>query len=427
MDRSIIKTPVIVVGKLVRVASRLRGGGSALPGLVVERLDPSFLAWALGKLPGGVVLVSGTNGKTTTTKIVVELLESQGMKVFTNPSGSNFIRGVVASVLSQISLTGRLHADIAVLELDEAHAVRFVKLVQPKYSLLLNVMRDQLDRFGEIDATARMLETIGKATTDMVVINREDARLRAIGEHLPHVSYFGLSDAVRKQFPSDDELYANADSAPRAPLPPAAVTLEEAAGNHAVFAIGTNNQSADLALRGSYNLFNAAGALALTRAVCAGNLDVTTMMVRLATVRPAFGRGETITIDGQPCELVLIKNPGGFRLALSSFSPDGYATMIAINDAYADGRDVSWLWDVDCESLRPAGVASVSGVRAYDMALRLTYDDVSLATIDPELTTAVPAFIESNTNVPKRIYCTYTAMLKIRKLLGTYTNVESAL
>lgn len=421
------KTPVILVGKFVRVLARLRGGGSALPGLVVERLDPSFLPWALGKLPHGVVLVSGTNGKTTTTKIVVELLESQGLKVFTNPSGSNFIRGVVAAVLAHISTRGTLDADIAVLELDEAHAVRFVHEVKPRYSLLLNVMRDQLDRFGEIDTTARMLQTIAEATTGTVVINREDARLRTIGAGLPSVSYYGLSQEVRRSFPSDDELYANADEAPHPDLPAADVTLESVDGTRATFSVGNDSRSTDLTLRGSYNVFNAAGALALTRAMCAGELRLDPLFERLARVTPAFGRGETLTINGRPCELVLIKNPGGFRLALSSFSAAGYATMIAINDAYADGRDVSWLWDVTYDSLRAEGVHTVSGVRAYDMALRLRYDDVAFATVEPALNAAVSHFIDANPNSPKRIYCTYTAMLAIRKLLARYTTVEKAL
>ncbi len=165
---------VIIMGKAVRYAARLRGGGSALPGLFVEKISPDFIPSTLKQLPHGVVVISGTNGKTTTTKMVVALLESQGLKVFTNRTGSNFVRGVAAALLGDIDMKGKLDADIAVLELDEAHAVKFVELIPPRYSLLLNVMRDQLDRFGEIDATARMLEKIADATTETVVINRHD-------------------------------------------------------------------------------------------------------------------------------------------------------------------------------------------------------------------------------------------------------------
>lgn len=149
------KPLIRLLGQGVRYASKLRGGGSAFPGLVMEKLHPEFVAEELAKLPYGVVVVSGTNGKTTTTKMTVQLLESQGLKVFTNRTGSNFVRGVAAALLGAMSLTGKLDADIAVLELDEAHAVHFVKAVKPDYALLLNVLRDQLDRFGEIGTVRR--------------------------------------------------------------------------------------------------------------------------------------------------------------------------------------------------------------------------------------------------------------------------------
>jgi UDP-N-acetylmuramyl tripeptide synthase len=126
------KRHITLLGKVIRQAARFRGGGSALPGLVVEKLDKNFLAHTLNQLPHGVVVISGTNGKTTTAKMVAELLEGQGLKVFTNRSGSNFIRGVISALLEAINLNGTLDADIAVLELDEAHAVHFVKEVTPR-------------------------------------------------------------------------------------------------------------------------------------------------------------------------------------------------------------------------------------------------------------------------------------------------------
>uniref|UniRef100_UPI003A8BBE0F Mur ligase family protein n=1 Tax=Leucobacter sp. BZR 635 TaxID=3378705 RepID=UPI003A8BBE0F len=130
------------IGKTVRAVARLRGGGSALPGLVVERLDPGFMGRGLDRLPLGVIAVSGTNGKTTTTKMIVEMLEAQGLKVFTNRTGSNFSRGVVAAMVEEGSIGGKLDADVAVLELDEAHAMFFIERVKPRFTLLLNVLRD---------------------------------------------------------------------------------------------------------------------------------------------------------------------------------------------------------------------------------------------------------------------------------------------
>lgn len=415
----------VLLGKAVRIASRLRGGGSAFPGLVVERLDPGFMGRALSALPRGVVVVSGTNGKTTTTKMVVELLEGQGLTVFTNRTGSNFTRGVAAALLGEVDWRGRLEVDVAVLELDEAHAVHFVKLVPPRYSLLLNVLRDQLDRFGEIDATTRLLERIALATTGTVVLNREDPRVAGIASSITaaDVVYFGLDSSLRSTFPNDNELRGVEGIAPASVLP-ADVVLRSVDGNSAEFEADGSTTRTDLRLRGVYNIFNAAAALAAARAVLGGAADAGRLFSSLAAVEPAFGRGESLVVDGQALELVLVKNPSGFRLGLTSFDPAGCATMIAINDNYADGRDMSWLWDVDFDSLGLGGVDVVSGVRAYDMALRLKYDDVRVGAVEPDSTDALKQFIRGSEGRPKRIFCTYTAMLAVRRELSKITKVE---
>ena len=412
---------VIILGKAVRYAARLRGGGSALPGLFVEKISPDFIPSILNQLPKGVVVISGTNGKTTTTKMVVALLEAQGLKVFTNRTGSNFVRGVAAALLGEIDIKGNLDADIAVLELDEAHAVKFVEIVPPRYSLLLNVMRDQLDRFGEIDATARMLEKIAIATTETVVINREDARVLKIADGLSSdVRYFGLNDALLSHFPSDDDLHGKASK--KGVRPNADVTLKDFNEKGAAFSIAGKDFVTPLKLRGVYNIFNSAAALALTRAIVP-EASINSLLGALSIVTPAFGRGEVLTVGNQPLELVLVKNPSGFRLGLQSYDPKGYATMIAINDNYADGRDMSWLWDVDFTSLEKEPVY-ISGVRAYDMALRMQYDDVPVEKVETELAVALREFIALHPETPKRIYCTYTAMLALRKELSKITRVE---
>lgn len=412
-------------GKAVRSITKLRGGGSALPGLFVEKIDPTFVAETLAQLPQGVVVISGTNGKTTTTKMVTELLEGQGLKVFTNRTGSNFIRGVAAALLGEVDMKGRLDADIAVLELDEAHAVRFVRTITPRYSLLLNVMRDQLDRFGEIDATAKMLATVAQRTTDGVVLNREDPHVALIGAQLngKRVVYFGLDPTLSHLFPSDQELRGGISKISKQ-LVPAEVTLDAFTDDEATFTIGTTTVSTPLKLQGVYNIFNAAAALAFVRLVVGDTCDTTKLITSLAAVTPAFGRGEKLTVGGQPLELVLVKNPSGFRLGLHSFPASNYATMIAINDNYADGRDMSWLWDVNFDSLKQDGVSQVSGVRAYDMALRLQYDEVEIVRVDPDLKKALRSFIAGFPDTPKRIYCTYTAMLTLRQELAKITNVE---
>lgn len=415
---------VILAGKTIRAAARLRGGGSALPGLFVEKIDPLFIKNTLAHLPHGTVVVSGTNGKTTTTKMIVSLLEAHGLRVFTNKTGSNFTRGVAAALLKEVNLKGELAADIAVLELDEAHAVKFVETVQPQHSLILNVMRDQLDRFGEIDATAELLAKITHATTETVTLNREDPRIRRIAATLDKqsVSYFGLSDSLLASFPSDDDMRSKT-GVKITKRPAASVILEKYSQNQATFSVGDRQYSTPLKITGVYNVFNSAAALAATKSILGTAFDVNVAIAALANVTPAFGRGEIIRINGQPLELVLVKNPSGFRLGLSSFPPKEYATMIAINDNYADGRDMSWLWDVDFDSLKELGVSQVSGIRAYDIALRLQYDEVTIAHVDPDLTSALRKFLDRNPG-PKRIYCTYTAMLTIRRDLSKITNVE---
>ena len=151
------------------------------------------------------------------------------------------------------------------------------------------------------------------------------------------------------------------------------------------------------------------------------------MMAALSNVTPAFGRGEDIIVKGQPVELVLVKNPSGFRLSLSSFPAEGTATMLAINDNYADGRDMSWLWDVDFDSLAEEGVDEIAGIRAYDMALRLQYDEIDVKHVEPNIPAALDHFLTHNASVPKRIFCTYTAMLALRKELSKITKVEKVL
>ncbi|BDR53804.1 glutamate ligase [Bombiscardovia nodaiensis] len=471
-------------GRLARALSRLtHHGGSALPGRVVERLDPTFLARTLGQLPGGVVLISGTNGKTTTTRMVASMLQSLGLKVFTNPTGSNFTRGVVSALVSELSSKdsgarrGRLDADVAVLELDEAYAVHFAHQVRPRYALLLNVMRDQLDRFGEIDNTANLLGSVAAATDGTLVLNREDSRIARLASLAPagtQVRYFGLADDLLSYFPSDDEMHENdqvnlgasgavlkgggegeasavsgqADERtqvrPEHELP-ADVVLEAVGDHRASFQIDGQRRESQVKLEGIYNLYNAAAALTLVRAVLADwqhskasqrqtqtggqplePINDQELMQALSQVTPAFGRGEVISYRGAPIELVLVKNPMGFRLALASFEPAGNDTMIAIRDEYADGRDMSWLWDVDFSSLRAEGVAMVSGTRAYDMALRLDYDQVPVAATESDLEAALRQFVGAHPGRPKRIYCTYTAMLRLRAELGKITQVADA-
>ena len=428
-----------------------------------------------------MVLVSGTNGKTTTTRMVVELLRGQGLKVFTNPTGSNFTRGVVAALLGAMPLNGRLDADVAVLELDEAHATHFVRTVKPRAALLLNVMRDQLDRFGEIDYTASLLHKVARATTGTVVLNADDPRLAAPSfraDLRADVRGFAVSPQLRSVFLSDDELHDSLDGCtlgqpkketeakpateapldsvkepgqgepdavvaesqaktkpPKKPAQPLEIvaTLEEMMGRHAVIDLAGHRHEVDFAIPGAHNILNATAAMGLVKELLGERTDEQALAASAAKVTAAFGRGELLSIDGQEVELGLVKNPAGFRMSLLSAaavrSQQPPLIMIAINDQYADGRDMSWLWDVDFTPLKQAGVSIVTGVRATDMALRLSYDDVAVGKVEADLSQALAQLVKLSREQhrPIRILSTYTAMLELRSLLASYTDVEEVL
>lgn len=408
---------VSLIGKcLVFLSRRLGSGhGSALPGLVVEKLSPHFLGRLLAKLPEGVVLVSGTNGKTTTTKIVADLLRADGYRVFTNPSGSNFARGVISAALP-VMRRGRLKADIAVLELDEAHATHFVAQVKPRYSLLLNILRDQLDRFGEIDQTARLLSYVAEQTTDVVVLNADDPRLSQLGQSdrlTARPVWFGASGEASRLYRTDEELHAGQRVKRSKGTAENVLTLDRLTDRRAQYLIDGKRYTTELRLFGIYNALNCGAALSLVRAVEQDRFDPQRAVETLAEIKPAFGRGEELSLAKGTVRLILVKNPSGFQLSLDS--AEVQPTLIAINDQYADGRDVSWLWDVKIDSLRQDEV-SVTGIRAYDMALRLEYDQVAPRSVEPDIVVATRSFLDQLEG-DGQIFATYTAMLKIRQLL----------
>ncbi|AIF41363.1 MULTISPECIES: Mur ligase family protein [Dermacoccus] len=418
----------VLAGKSARIATRLRGGGSALPGLVVEKIDPRFLSQALADLPQGIVVVTGTNGKTTTTKMLVALLRAHGLRVFTNPTGSNFTRGVISSVLGEISLKGGLDADIAVLELDEAHSLHFAKVVKPTHALLLNVARDQLDRFAEIDYTAKLLAQLAEQTTQGVVLNRDDSFVARIAGRLAdgvEVSYFGVDETIadrlgelmEQDVRSDDDFVAPLVGPGDGLLKPLderrfLVTFADRAD-------GSGNVGPmQMRQHGLAAMINATAATSMARRLLGDAFSGETAVTALEAVQPPFGRGEVIDADGTELELVLVKNPAGFTVALSTYGGRPVASMVAINDNYADGRDVSWLYDVNFASLRERGVELTSGVRAYDMALRLAYDGVEVRAVEPDLHAALDRFLAEHADEPKRIFCTYTAMMTLRRTLA---------
>lgn len=416
----------IAIGKTTFALLRLLGRtGSALPGLIVERIDPSFLRGMLAQLPQGVVVISGTNGKTTTTKLVTKLLESQGLRVLTNPTGSNFVRGTISAVVDGATWGGTLPYDIAVFEQDEAHAVHFARQVKPRVVVVLNIMRDQMDRFGEIDTTRKLLQELAAAATETVVLNANDERVSTIvpTDGVRTVWYAHSAD-LQRDFLTDDQLY-HAES-PAYELGGHPETVLTAYSETSVsLKIGATSHRYAFQLPGGHNALNLAAALTTVNALVP-SVDEQALSNTIAKVEPVFGRGEMVQIPGGArLTIQLIKNPGGFSQSLRVLRLKQHATVgIAINDDYADGRDVSWLWDVDFTGIKTAVLCG--GTRAADMANRLKYDDVAHSLVEADIDSYVAALdhAAAERGGDAIVFCTYTAMRKIR---SHYSGVHSGL
>lgn len=417
------------LGKSLRQATKLRkGSGQALPGLIVERLFPDYYTQMLAQLPHGVIVVTGTNGKTTTTKMVVELLRANHMRVLTNPTGSNLTRGINSMLIHQADKRGRLPFDIAVLELDEAYARIFAARVPVRWVLALNVTRDQLDRFGEVDTAAQMIGDTMRCANEGIVVNANDPRLlpaaeAIISEKKIKLSMFSIADTLRSHFPSDDELVAVDKTAKKTKTATNIdVSLTDFNGQDVGYRIGSDTFHTTLSLSGQHNFQNAAAALALVRALLP-KVSSSDLIAQLSSVKPAFGRGQIYQLkDASTIQLILVKNPAGFRQALASYLPADAPAMIAINDNIADGRDVSWLWDVDFTPLKDTQVYCTSGSRAADIAIRLQYDDILTGLVEPDLAQALETFCAQSGN--KLLFTTYTAMLWFHKTLNAKAGTE---
>lgn len=414
-----MKLLAIYAGKITYVLLRMIGRmAGTLPGLIAEKIDPNILSDSLSKLPKGVVVVTGTNGKTTTTKILTEML-SRKYRVLTNPTGSNFTRGIAAAVVSKSTLAGRLNYDIAVIELDEAYAVKFVEKIQPDYSIILNVTRDQMDRFGEIDHTAKLLETVVKKTKKAVVLNADDNRVRPMKLVAPgKVYYFGVSNTLSHIFVNDENLHTAEKQSRQQTVDAELISLKN---ELTTFSIGNDTLSVKLNFFGLYNSQNAVAASLMANKLGIDNKQISDA---LSTTSPAFGRGEIFDLGSNKIIVQLVKNPAGFRQALiGSLSTDSDITCLVINDNYADGRDVSWLWDVEFSQYIKSPTVITSGHRAYDMSVRLAYDDIMVTETISDLGEFVN-YVKNQHNKNIIIFTTYTAMLKLRSMFGKIADLE---
>jgi len=415
-------------GRLAGRISQLLGrGGSAVPGLVAERLDPRLIEKLAGSIPR-IVIVTGTNGKTTTTKLLVGILEAAGIRAVTNPTGSNLARGIATRLIQVASWSGAVDTDVAVFEVDEAAVRGLGPVLQPSVTVVTNLARDQLDRYGELNITAAH---IGAAlgNTGTAVLNADDPMVAGLAGTAGGDVFFGGADVVRAAMPDDRSLYGDEPGERSGPAADLVITSSEPAGDGQAVGIeaGSERISLDLQLPGVYNAYNAAAALLASRVL---EVETGVAIDAIASVSPAWGRGQVIDYRGRRVRLLLVKNPAGFNQAirlLCGLAP-GTAVMVAINDNIADGRDVSWLWDARVEDLASTGHRFVtSGIRALDMAVRFKYAGIEAGWSEPEFGPALDLFIDG---IPEGedayIVPTYTAMLGLQRLLLPDTHRREA-
>lgn len=413
--------PAVLLGRAARFAARLRkpGGGSAVPGLVVNRIAPGFLPAVLDGFPEGLVVVTGSAGKSTTTKMLVAVLRAHGLRVFTNPSTANIAQGLTSALLERSDLRGRIDADIAVLEMDEGHGARLAPRMAPRVVLLTNVVVDQIDRFFDPAMVARMLGTISSRATGPVVLNADDRHVAEIATTLPsdRVQWYGVSDAVREAAPGGLG-YASeaAGGAARA-------TTVVTATSGAAASISSDGAELEVRLpaRGVHYAVDAAAAVSAARAVLGARFDAAAASAALSAIDPVFGRGEIVTVRGQEVEFVLVQNPASYRLNIAEIPEGTEQIMLAIG---SDVRDPSYFWPVDTSRLRRVRV--VSGSKAHEAALHLRYDGVAIDAVDDDLGRALDSFLAlpTPTRGRKTIVFSADSMRRTRAHLQLASNRE---
>jgi lipid II isoglutaminyl synthase (glutamine-hydrolysing) len=437
-----------MLARLVRAASRRlgRSGGTTAPGRLLLRLSPGALARISAELEDGSVLVSATNGKTTTASMIAGALDRAGRPVVHNRAGSNMAWGVATALLD----AGRAPGQLGLFEVDEAWLPRVARELRPRLLLLSNLFRDQLDRYGELELLAdRWAELVaGLDGRAGFVLNADDPLVADLGRGRAGVTYFGVEDDSQAlpgmQHAADSKHCRNCGAAyaydavylghlgryrcpncgRERPSPEVAATrvaLEGMSGSRVELRTPRGPLSLRLPLPGLYNVYNAVAAAATALEL---GVPPAAVAEALEGFAGAFGRVETIPIDGRRVSILLVKNPAGANEVLRTLTlEDGALDLwLALNDRIADGRDVSWIWDADFEVL--AGRvrrATCSGTRAEEMALRLKYAGVHAGAISVErdLGDSLDAAVERAAS-GARLYAlpTYTALLDLRDLLA---------
>ncbi|MBA2690996.1 MAG: Mur ligase family protein [Rubrobacter sp.] len=445
----------ILAARSAQLASRaLRaGGGSTMPGVVSRRVDPTVLTKLSKRLPGGAAAITGTNGKTTTARMVSHILRTANVKAVNNSTGANLVTGVTAALVADSTISGNPRSEVALFEVDEASVPKVAAEAELKLLAVLNLFRDQLDRYGELAYLGKVIaSSFGDLPSDgSVLLNADDPLVASLGREARKAVYFGVEDSSldmgRLQHVADSKScpvcgvdlkygavymghvgtydcpncdFTGPDTAYRA----TSVRFDGAKATSFALSAPDGEMEMKIQLPGLYNVYNA-----LAAAAVASEMGVALEDIKrgLEGFGGAFGRVERIQAGEKEAFLLLIKNPVGFNEILRTFvageTSGAKHVLIAINDNDADGRDVSWLWDVDFEMLAeseaPREPFTVSGIRAGDMAVRLKYADLPVGDVVPDRGKAIKAALEA-TPPGETLYVlpTYTAMLEIRRTLS---------
>lgn len=418
---------LIFFGKLFTLFSRFFniGSGSTWSGHIALSLNSNFIKQIIRKNNIRIILIAGTNGKTTTGKLIQAILEKNNKKVFQNQAGANLLNGIASSLILNSSLTGTIKKDFAIFEIDENTLPLILQEIKdPDFVIILNLFRDQLDRYGEINTIAKKwsdaLSKVNKKIT--LILNADDPQVAFLGKKCKlNTLYFGLDSknkTEKTQHASDSTYCPNCGSKLIYRS-----TYFSHLGDWKCEKCGFKHpqkiftDSPLYPLLGIYNQYNTNAAILLAESL---GLEREKIIASLKNFKPAFGRQEILNIDGRKVQIFLSKNPTGFNESLKTIANfDSKNILLLLNDRIPDGRDVSWIWDVDFEEFfSQFKNVTVSGDRAFDMGLRLKYAKYKNFQTKEDLTDAINiAISKTPKNETLYILPTYSAMLEVRKIL----------
>jgi UDP-N-acetylmuramyl tripeptide synthase len=418
---------IIIIGKLLSkfISAFKLGSGSTWPGHIALKLNRNFVKDTMHNSSSKKVLIAGTNGKTTTGKLITSILTNNGFIAFHNDFGANLLNGIASSLILNSSFLGKIKSDYAIFEVDENALPITIESINPDFIILLNLFRDQLDRYGEIDSIAKKWKEIFNelTTKTKLVLNADDPLIASLGLSLKNKAYyFGLNDkALASPAISDvaDSIFClNCSSK----LNYDAVYFSHL-GNWSCPKCSFKKPKLDIEkfstypLPGTYNMYNTLASVLFAK--LSGILEKN-IASALKGFKPAFGRQEIIKTNGKEVVVLLSKNPTSFNESLRTVKKlCGKDIFIILNNRIPDGRDVSWIYDIDFENLLTDDQSIVvSGDRAYDMTMRIKYaDHVNEVHTFENFKDGIDYVLNKMTSKRLFVLPTYSAMLDFRKEL----------